>query len=286
MNTNNAVSAMAWGLALLAIPLVAQQSKQVVLADEPVTIRTAMTEPQSKSGSAYPPSKIIANFTIQPERISIGNGDNWPITWADNGDQYTVYCDGKGFGGGSGEGSMSLARISGDPPDFTGHNVISPTGHMTGGGPEGRKASGLLMVDGILYMWVRNLNKDGTGANLAWSEDRARLDLAHWSFPEMGYPTWLNAGKDYSVAQDEFAYTYSPDTASAYKTSDHIVVARVRKAEVRDKEAYRFFAGLGGDGNPTMGWQISTNASRCSPIRDTAIVLRSCSIPCLVAICC
>ena len=31
-----------------------------------------------------PPSEVIANFTIHPERMPLGNGDNWPITWADD----------------------------------------------------------------------------------------------------------------------------------------------------------------------------------------------------------
>ena len=199
----------------------------------------------------YPPSPAIKNLIIHPERISVGNGDNWPITWADDGHQYTVYCDGKGFGGGSGEGSMSLARIVGEPPDFSGENLTSPTGHKEGGGPEGRKASGLLMADGVLYMWVRNLNKDGTGSSLAWSNDHAKSwTWADWSFPEIGYPTWLNAGRNYAAAEDKFVYCYSPDTPSAYKTTDHILLARVPLSEIRNKAAYRFFAGMNDEGEP------------------------------------
>jgi hypothetical protein len=198
-----------------------------------------------------PPSKVIADLTIHPERMPLGNGDNWPITWADDGNQYTVYCDGEGFGGGSGKGSMSMARIVGDPPNFKGENLASPTGHKTGGGPEGRKASGLLMVDGVLYMWVRNLNDDGTGSSLAWSEDKAvTWTWAEWNFPNIGYPTWLNAGKNYAAAQDHFAYFYSPDTPSAYKTTDHMILGRVPISAIRNRKAYRFFAGLNEDGDP------------------------------------
>jgi hypothetical protein len=151
---------------------------------------------------------------------------------------------------------MSLARIVGDPPDFSGENLISPTAHKTGGDVQGRKASGLLMVNGVLYMWVRNLKKDGTGSSLAWSEDRAATwTWADWSFPDIGYPTWLGAGKNYSAANDEYAYVYSPDTPGAYKTSDHMILARVNNAQIRNKEAYCFFAGLDGDGNPQ--WEAS-----------------------------
>lgn len=76
-------SVVAWVLVLLASPVLAQQN---------------------------PPSEVIANLTIHPERTSIGNGDNWPITWADDGDQYTVYCDGEGFGGGKADQRLGRRR--------------------------------------------------------------------------------------------------------------------------------------------------------------------------------
>ena len=111
---------------------------------------TAAAQPQADTKESYAPSPVIRSLTIEPGRQSIGDGDNWPITWADDGDLYTVYCDGKGFGGGNGQGSMSLAKIAGTPPNHTGENIASATGHRVGGGHEGRKASGLLMVDGVL----------------------------------------------------------------------------------------------------------------------------------------
>ncbi|MHB1034544.1 MAG: hypothetical protein ACYC35_14830 [Pirellulales bacterium] len=206
-------------------------------------------KPLASNGS-YAPSPIVKNLTIEPDRQSLGNGDNWPITWADDEAQYTVYCDGKGFGG-SGESSMSLARITGSPPKLQAENVATGSGQKTGGGKGGRKASGLLMVDSVLFMWVRNLTSDGTGASLAWSKDRARnWTWADWNFPEIGYPVWLNAGKNYEAARDEYAYLYWPDTPSAYKTSDHILLARVPKDRITSKEAYRFFAGMDDQGQP------------------------------------
>jgi hypothetical protein len=140
---------------------------------------------------------------------------------------------------------MSLAKIAGTPPHITGENITSATGHKVGGGHEGRKASGLLMVDGALYMWVRNLKKDGTGSSLAWSRDHAQTwTWAEWSFPEIGYPVWMNAGRNYEAAQDDYVYMYSPDTPSAYQTSNHILLARVPKGRIIQEESYEFFAGL------------------------------------------
>ena len=79
-------------------------------------------------------SRSIAGLSISPDRQSIGNGDNWPITWADDDAQFTVYCDGKGFGGDGGDRSMSLATITGSPPNVHGKNIASPSGQKTGGG--------------------------------------------------------------------------------------------------------------------------------------------------------
>ena len=51
----------------------------------------------SVSGPPYPPSRVVAEIEIDPQRISIGAGDCWPITWADDGEQYSVFCDGEGW---------------------------------------------------------------------------------------------------------------------------------------------------------------------------------------------
>src|SRR5512139_394952 len=144
---------------------------------------TAAAQPQADTKESHAPSPVIRSLTIEAGRQSIGDGDNWPITWADDDSLYTVYCDGRGFGGGSGQGSMSLAKIAGIPPNHTGENLASATAHKLGDGHGGRKASGLLMVDGVLYMWVRNLKPDGTGSSLAWSSDHAKTwTWTDWSF--------------------------------------------------------------------------------------------------------
>ncbi len=107
----------------------------VFSASAPVRLAAANEPGGDTGGPSRSASPVIKRFSIQPERISLGDGDNWPITWADDGDQYTVYCDGKGFGGGSGQGSMCQAKIVGDPPHFNGVNLASQSGRRTGGGP-------------------------------------------------------------------------------------------------------------------------------------------------------
>ena len=61
-----------------------------------------------------------------------------------------------------------------------------------GDGKAGKKASGLLMVGGVLYLWVRNAGN----AQLAWSEDRGKTwAWADWKLTtSFGCPTGAPSG--------------------------------------------------------------------------------------------
>src|SRR3954451_4005878 len=73
-----------------------------------------------------------------------------------------------------------------------------------------------------------------------------------WRF-EVGFgcPTFLNFGRDYAGARDGFVYVYSPDGDTAYRPADRIVLARVPKGRIKDRDAYEFFKAPDGDGRPT-----------------------------------
>ena len=76
------------------------------------------------------------------------DSDNWPITWADDDNQYTAYGDGWGFEPKVEKKlSLGLAKIVGSPDDFQGINIRSETGEQIGQGRFGKKASGMLMVN-------------------------------------------------------------------------------------------------------------------------------------------
>ncbi len=64
--------------------------------------------------------------------------------------------------------SLGFARITGESTDWQGTNVRSPSGEQTGQGNKGLKASGLLMVEGVVYLLARNAGN----SQLAWSLDR------------------------------------------------------------------------------------------------------------------
>jgi len=101
-----------------------------------------------------------------------------------------------------------------------------------GNGAKGPKASGMLMVDGVLYLWVRNAHN----AQLAWSADHGKTWEWRFRFPSgFGSPAFLNFGKNYRGARDKYVYTYSQDGASAYESDDSLLLARVAKDRLRDR---------------------------------------------------
>ncbi len=211
-----------------------------------------------KRAAAYPPSPVIANIDWEaPAGIArrAEGSDNWPMTWASDDALYTAYGDGQGFVPFvKSKLSMGLAKVTGAPPNFEGTNISAPTAEALGNGKDGRKASGILMVKGVLYLLVRN----AANAQLGWSNDRgATWQWADWKFTEsFGCPTFLNFGQNYGNARDGFVYLYSPDSDSAYVRTDRMVLARVPLDKIRERDAYEFFVKIGAGGEPQWSRDI------------------------------
>jgi len=214
---------------------------------------------QQASSAPIPHSPVIARIEWAPAKTIIRQAkgcDNWPLTWADDDHLYGAYGDGNGFEPRVKQKlSLGLARIEGGPRDFRGINIRSESGEQIGGGKHGKKASGMLMVDGLLYMFARNAGN----SQLAWSADHGETwQWSEWRFTKsFGYPTFLNFGKNYAGARDRYVYVYSHDSDSAYERADRMVLARVDKQRLRDREAYEFFVNLDGNGQPVWTRDVS-----------------------------
>jgi CubicO group peptidase (beta-lactamase class C family) len=186
---------------------------------------------------------------IETIRRAAKGSDNWPVTWSDDDWLYTAFGDGYGFEPFTDEKlSLGLARVRGAATDFRGENLHSASLERRGEGRLGRKASGLLCLKGVLYLWARNAGN----SQLAWSRDHGRTWVwAEWKFTNsFGCPTFVNFGRDYEGNRDGYVYVCSPDAEEAYSAADRFVLARVPTDRVSDGSAYEFYAGQDGAARP------------------------------------
>ena len=207
-------------------------------------------------------SRVIQRIEWAPVetiRRAAKGSDNWPLTWADDDALYGAFGDGNGFEPFLPEKlSLGFARIDGGPNDFRGTNLRAPSLETRGDGGKGRKASGLLCVKGVLYLWARNAGN----SQLAWSSDHGRTwTWVDWKFTNsFGCPTFVNFGRDYAGNRDGFAYVCSPDRDDAYSVADRFALARVPVDRLRERAAYEFFAGTASDGSATWTTNLDSRS--------------------------
>ena len=223
----------------------------------------------SDANSPYPQSNLITGVSFDwSSHVRYAHGsDNWPITWADDDNQYTTWGDGGGFGGSNRKGRVSLgiARVEGPADAYRGYNVwggvnAERTAQFTG------KSYGIISIDHTLYVW-----RSGAGSNttaydfqqLFKSGDHGRTWVgADWRFTgEDGFfiPTFLQFGRDYASARDGYVYIYAPnlktDQWEIHRPGD-IGLIRVPNDRLFDRESYQFFAGTEPDGKPVWTAQV------------------------------
>jgi hypothetical protein len=233
-------------------------------------MKPALRRNTSGMVAPYPPSAVIARVEWAPKDTLVRQArgsDNWPLTWAEDDALYTAYGDGNGFEPFAPQKlSMGFARITGGPADAARTNIRS-TGETHGDGPHGKKASGILSLEGVLYLLVRNAGN----SQLGWSTDHGQTWIwADWKFStSFGCPTFLSFGQNYAKARDRFVYLYSPDQDNAYEPADRMVLACVQQDQLRNRGAYEFFVSLDAQGHPVWSKDITergavfTHPGRC-----------------------
>lgn len=218
----------------------------------------------------YPKSAVIqdVNFDFTTHKRMAPGSDNFPTTWAADGNIYTAWGDGGGFGGTNSNGRVKLgvARVEGDADDYEGFNVWGGYEPESPAEFEG-KSYGILSVDGTLYMWVApQPNPHLAECRIASSTDFGRhWHRASWVFQfqeQLSIPTFLNFGQDYDGARDGYVYSYyihpmwGPGEAenTPYGFDVHkpgkIYLSRTPKNAVLVQSQYSFFAGLDEQGEP------------------------------------
>ena len=219
----------------------------------------------------YPRSTYIKGMKFRDEsaRTLAPGSDIWPITWAADDHLYTTFGDGGGFGGTNREGRVSLgfARVEGGPRDYRGVNLAAP---FTG------KSEGVLALGNTLYWW-----RDGEGSdqNTFAFEELYRSDDKGMTWKSTGVrftedffaPAFLQFGKGYEGARDEFVYIYAVDivdrTHWEMRRPGRVNLIRVPKGRIEDRSAYEFLTGLTDKNQPT--W--SPDPSKRKPVWEDAV---------------
>jgi hypothetical protein len=202
----------------------------------------------------YPVSTLTRelhwNFaTLLSHRKAIGS-DIWPMTWGPDGNIYTAWGDGGGFGGTelskrTGRVSLGFARISGipDPADastFEGKNLWGAPQYAQRRATFGGKVTDIISVAGVLYaqggFWTREncacadpsqrSEANATTRSLAWSKDLGKTwHYASWTNPnDLG--STLQFGPDYSGALDP-AHVYFYFQGDVYADPTHVYLRRL-----------------------------------------------------------
>jgi hypothetical protein len=216
--------------------------------------------PRLANALPYPPSPVIAAIEWAPKETIIRDakdGDNWPVTWADDDAIYSTWGDGTGFKPKVDHKlSMGVARITGMPGKFHGENIRSDAEQL-GQGRDGKKGWGLLCVDGTLYLWLGHADNHGATMQLAWSKDHAQTwTIADWKFAEFGMMGFVNFGKAYAGARDDYVYAYSHDDPRADTPADRFILLRAPKDKLTQRESWEFFVKLGANNELTWTHDI------------------------------
>jgi len=229
--------------------------------------------------ASYPPSPLIAGISFDMSTLEqrAPGSDDWPVTWAADGNQYTSWGDGGGFGGTNSDGRVSLgfARVAGPGNDYTTVNTWGGKGKPPP--PFGGKCYGMLALGDTLYMWRGGSASDetiyefqelyiSTDKSLSWTETGVRF--TEDDFPgSRGFfaPTFLQFGRGYKDTRDKYVYIYAPEIKSLEWNVQHpgeIALIRVPREDLADKSEYEYFAGL--DDKGKAGW--SSNIAERAPV--------------------
>jgi hypothetical protein len=196
-------------------------------------------------------------------------GDNWHTTWAADGHQYVLQCDGRGY-------NTRLWRLRGGPPGFAFEPVASHPGPAESA--EAAKAGraryygfGILAIGDAIYHFYSTANRwsnppfrfvgnklicsadggatwtnqDGTSPVVfeTWN-DRSARNMVFFNEPGDCFSllTILQMGRGYAQNRDGYVYVYSPN-GNVEGRMNQLVMFRVQKDKLRDRGAYEYFAG-------------------------------------------
>jgi hypothetical protein len=217
-------------------------------------------------------STVITGLEWLSERIPYPEpdikGDTFPMTWADDDEIYTSAGDPLW---GESRSGLDVEKFSGMPPDYK----ITKVHHMNeylGWGGDGPKPSGMICVDGILYLAFQNMlrtrrpphsliSQHGSDAQIvystchghAWVPCLPYIGTPMFLGHKFGGPAFVNFGKNNARARDQYVYAVSTDQ---WDNGSNLRLGRVPQNEIMRREAWEFVCAFGPGGEPAWHYDL------------------------------
>lgn len=219
----------------------------------------------------------------KPSVHTASDGDLWPACWSNDDNLYAANGDGFGFSGVSAD--VAVSRITGSPENGTlGGATLARGDQITRGAPSGysRKPTGMLCVDGTLYMAVQDLSSDFNrvdGATVVKSTNKGgtwtRTSDRMFTGAEPSTIFFLDYGKD-SADNPTPGYVYAYALERNWRDSftgvvadpQSLYLARIPKATIQDKTTWQWSTGLttwGAAGDTAARQPVLTDTTRRYP---------------------
>lgn len=219
--------------------------------------------PGEEFPDALPDAAFQARVQDKVTAIGVSDGDLWPSCWSDDDALYSANGDGAGFGYDASD--IVVNRITGTPEadDLAGTALAfgDAVGQVWSGEDFTRKPTGMLCVDGVIYLAVQDLRRDfneAPAATIARSDDHGATwtwDTGAPMFDDHVFTTvfFTDFGQDAAHAPDGYAYAYGLDGNWRDSFDDsapdptELFLARVPTDSVQDRSTWEFYAGAPGD---------------------------------------
>jgi hypothetical protein len=175
-----------------------------------------------------------------------------------------VWGDGGGFGGtdSDGDSSLGVARIEGDPDNYTGVNRYGGKNAECVSIIDGKGHGAPISLGGVLFVWLT------PGSNTAGYE-RFTLHMSNdkgcsWTALDVSferatdgisYGSFVQFGKDNASTRDTYVYTVATEVADTrslqiVQRPGKVTLLRVPAAAIQNRGAYEFYAGNDSAGQP------------------------------------
>jgi hypothetical protein len=236
----------------------------------PLTVGGSTANATSPPESAFfATAAVDEHATVQTQ----SDGDLWPSCWSNDDNLYAANGDGKGFSLGGTSSDIAVSRIGGGVTNLTGSTVAQGDAVGQVWNPDGqynRKPTGMVCVNGTLYLAVQDLNtsfNDVPSATIVKSTDHGQTwtwDRSAPMFDNHVFTTvfFADFGKDSADSADGYVYAYGLDNNWRDSFDDSVpdpvdvYLGRVPASSVQNRASWQFYTGTA-NGSATWSSDIS-----------------------------